>query len=140
MNKQTKHFYQFGSFRIDPAERLLLRNGENVRLTPKVFEVLLYLVENPGRVLDKDELMKEIWSETFVEEVNLAKNISVLRKALGEDGGAERQYIETIPKRGYRFSADVEQVWDETDPEPLAGAFGELKYRITKRGLIRRLS
>lgn len=121
MNKQTKHFYQFGSFRIDPAERLLLRNGENVRLTPKVFEVLLYLVENPGRVLDKDELMKEIWSETFVEEVNLAKNISVLRKALGEDGGAERQYIETIPKRGYRFSADVEQVWDETDPEPLAG-------------------
>lgn len=119
MNKQTKHFYQFDSFRIDPAERLLLRNGEEVRLSPKVFEVLLYLVENSGRVLDKDELMKKIWSETFVEEVNLAKNISVLRKALNEDSGAGGQYIETIPKRGYRFTADVEQVWDEADAEPL---------------------
>jgi len=121
MNEQTKHFYQFGSFRIDPAERLLLHDGENVRLTPKVFEVLLYLVENRGRVLDKDELMKKIWSDTFVEEINLAKNISVLRKALGEDGGgAEVRYIETIPKRGYRFVADVEQVWDEANAVELS--------------------
>lgn len=120
MNKQTKHFYQFGSFRINPSERLLSRDGEEVRLTPKVFEVLLYLVENPGRVLDKDELMKEIWSETFVEEVNLAKNISVLRKVLDEEGNPEIQYIETIPKRGYRFTADVEQIWDETEVKPLA--------------------
>lgn len=119
MNKQTKHFYQFGSFRIDSAERLLLRNGEEVRLAPKVFEVLLYLVENRGRVLEKDELMKEIWSETFVGEINLAKNISVLRKALSEDSGTAGQYIETIPKRGYRFTADVEQVWDEANTEPL---------------------
>ncbi len=121
MIKQTKHFYQFGSFRIDPAERLLLRDGENVRLTPKVFEVLLYLVENRGRVLEKDELMREIWAETFVEEVNLAKNISVLRKILGEDGGAAQgQYIETIPKRGYRFTADVEEVWNENDAAKFA--------------------
>jgi len=103
---EGKHFYEFGPFRLDPAERLLLRNNQAVSLAPKAFETLLLLVENSGHLLSKDELMKRLWPETFVEEVNLAQNISALRRALGEkDGGV--QYIETVPKGGYRFVGKV---------------------------------
>lgn len=103
---EGKHFYEFGPFRLDPAERLLLRNNQAVSLAPKVFETLLLLVENSGHLMSKDELMKRLWPETFVEEVNLAQNISALRRALAEkDGGV--QYIETVPKGGYRFVGKV---------------------------------
>ena len=76
MQHKTKHIYEFGPFRLDPAEHVLLRDGQLVPLTPKAFETLLVLVESSGHVVEKDELMKKVWPNTFVEEVNLAKNIS----------------------------------------------------------------
>jgi Tol biopolymer transport system component/DNA-binding winged helix-turn-helix (wHTH) protein len=106
-----KHFYEFGPFRIDLTERVLLRDGQPVQLTPKAFETLLVLVQHCGHVVEKDELMNRIWPDTFVEEVGLARNISALRKVL-EDGSDQHQYIETIPKRGYRFRAEVRE-WEE---------------------------
>ncbi len=111
MSHPIKHFYEFGPFRLDLTERLLLRDGRHIPLTPKAYETLLALVENGGHVLDKDELIKRVWPDTFVEEVNLAKNVSGLRKVLG--GEQSEQYIETIPKRGYRFIANVREVWEE---------------------------
>jgi Tol biopolymer transport system component/DNA-binding winged helix-turn-helix (wHTH) protein len=111
MKQSDKHFYEFGPFRLDTAERLLLRDGQHIPLTPKAFETLLILVENYGRVIDKDELLKKVWPDTFVEEVNLAKNVSYLRKILGGEQAA--QYIETIPRRGYRFVASVKDICNE---------------------------
>jgi len=109
MNQPAKLFYEFGPFRLDTAERLLLRNGEEVSLTPKIFDLLLVLVENGGRILEKDELMKAVWPDAMVEETNLTRNISTLRRALGE-GQDTRKYIETIPWRGYRFVASVREI------------------------------
>lgn len=103
--------FEFGPFCLDFSERLLLCNGKAVPLAPKVFETLLILVENSGHILEKDELIKRLWPDTFVEESNLAQNIFQLRKAL-EHGGCGRQYIETIPKRGYRFATGVREVTD----------------------------
>lgn len=113
MSLQRKHFFEFGEFQIDPAERLLLQNGQTVSLTPKAFDTLLVLIENHGRLIEKDELMQAIWPDTFVEEAGLTRNISSLRKALGEVPG-ETSYIETIPRRGYRFVAEVKETWQET--------------------------
>jgi DNA-binding winged helix-turn-helix (wHTH) protein/TolB-like protein/Flp pilus assembly protein TadD len=113
MNAQEKTIYEFGSFRLDPAQFVLLRAGRIVPLTPKVFETLKLLVENNGQVVEKDELLQKIWQDTVVEEASLAKNISVLRKVLSENG-SEKSYIETIPKRGYRFTAPVRDVEFET--------------------------
>jgi DNA-binding winged helix-turn-helix (wHTH) protein/Tol biopolymer transport system component len=112
MSLQTKHIYEFGLFRLDEAEHLLLRDGEAVPLTPKAFDLLLALVERHGHLLEKDELLKKVWKDTFVEEANLASNISQLRKALG-DGENGQRYIETAPKRGYRFVANVKKVVNE---------------------------
>jgi len=109
MYQPDKHFYEFGPFQLDTAERLLLRDGEEVSLTPKVFDLLLVLVENNGHIFEKDELMKAIWPDAVVEEANLTRNISTLRKALGESQDAH-PYIETIPWRGYRFVASVKDV------------------------------
>jgi Tol biopolymer transport system component/DNA-binding winged helix-turn-helix (wHTH) protein len=107
MLKQTRQLYEFGPFRLDVGERLLMRDGRVTPLPPKVFDTLLVLVENSGRVVSKDELMQSLWPDTFVEESNLTQNISQLRRALG-DGAGGPQYIETIPKRGYRFVAGVQ--------------------------------
>ena len=101
--------YIFSEFCLDPARRLLTRNGEQIDLSPKAFELLLTLIENHGRVLSKDELLDKVWDGQFVEENNLAQNISLLRKALGES------FIQTIPKRGYRFVADVSISGDESE-------------------------
>ena len=106
MNVQARTIYEFGSFRLDPAQFVLLREGSVVPLTPKVFETLKILVERNGQVVEKDELLQKIWSDTVVEEASLAKNISVLRKVLSENGSG-KSYIETIPKRGYRFTAPL---------------------------------
>jgi eukaryotic-like serine/threonine-protein kinase len=109
MSGQTKHFYAFGPFRLGSENRVLVRDGVPVPLAPKVAETLLSLVESAGRLVDKDDLIKRVWPDAFVEEGNLNKNIFILRKVLGEwDGG--REYIETIPKRGYRFVAPVNEV------------------------------
>lgn len=100
------HLYEFGSFCLDADERVLRRENRPVSLTPKVFDLLLTLVENRGRLLDKEELLQKVWPDSFVEEANLSVNISVLRRALGEVAG-ETQFIETVPRRGYRFIAAV---------------------------------
>jgi DNA-binding winged helix-turn-helix (wHTH) protein/pimeloyl-ACP methyl ester carboxylesterase len=115
--KQAIRFYAFGDFRLDAGERVLLGGRGVVPLTPKAFDTLLVLVENSGHVIGKEELMRRVWPDSFVEENNLAQNISMLRKALGEEGG--QKYIETVPKRGYRFSAGVTEV---TEGEPDSSA------------------
>ena len=109
MTLQTKHFYAFGPFRLDSEKRVLVRDGAPVPLAPKAAEALLVLVQNAGRLVDKDDLMKRVWPDAFVEEGNLNKNIFFLRKVLGEWNGG-REYIETVPKRGYRFVAPVNEV------------------------------
>jgi eukaryotic-like serine/threonine-protein kinase len=107
--EQIRDLYEFGPFRLDATERTLQREGAPVALAPKVFDTLLVLVENSGHVLEKEELLRAIWPDSFVEESNLAQNIFQLRKALGE-GSAEQRFIETIPKRGYRFMAEVRKI------------------------------
>lgn len=106
MEVNLKHLYEFGPFRLDAQERLLLRNGAAVSLTPKAFDLLLALLEQPGHLFEKEALMKRVWPDTFVEENNLTDNVSRLRKALGE-GENGQKFIETVPKRGYRFVAEV---------------------------------
>ena len=113
MDTQTAHSYEFGPFHIDTANHLLLRDGQVVPLKPKVFDALVVLVENRGRVLEKDKLMGLLWPDSFVEEANLTQTIYMLRKALGEEPH-EHNYIETVPKRGYRFVAGVKQVPGES--------------------------
>jgi DNA-binding winged helix-turn-helix (wHTH) protein len=98
--------YEFGPYRIDAGERLLHRGPELISLPPKAIETLLVLIGSAGRMVDKGDLMKAVWPDTFVEEGALTRNISMLRKALG-DTGEQAGYIETIPKRGYRFVAPV---------------------------------
>jgi len=106
MSEQNRHIYEFGPFRLDAGRRLLLREGEPVKVFPKEFDTLLALVERSGEELDKDELMQRVWGDTIVEESNLAKNISALRKVLGESP-SQHQYIVTVPGQGYRFVAGV---------------------------------
>src|SRR5215208_6100992 len=123
MAQQDNHSYEFGRFRLKVAERVLLRDGELVPLTPKVFDILVTLVEHGGQVVSKDDLMKRVWPNTFVEEGNLTQNISLLRKALGETPGGA-QFIETVPRRGYRFVAETSRAsGNETGelsiPEPV---------------------
>ena len=106
MSEQERLAFSFGPFRLDVAERLLLRDGEPITLPPKAFETLLVLVQNSGRLITKRDLMNRLWPDTFVEEANLANNISLLRKVLDDDR-QECKYIETVPKSGYRFVATV---------------------------------
>ena len=120
MGQQDNHSYEFGRFRLKVAERVLLREGELVPLTPKVFDILITLVENGGQVVAKDDLMKRVWPNTFVEEGNLTQNISLLRKALGETPGGV-QFIETVPRRGYRFVAETNETWGEDGHVEAAG-------------------
>ena len=127
MGRPKSHSYVFGPFRLQPVERRLLRYGEPVLLTPKAFDTLQLLVQNCGHVLTRDELMKRIWPDTIVEENNLEKNISFLRKALGE--GRNVKYVETVPRRGYRFVVPVSEFWDE-DEAPM------LEQRMQYQGAI----
>jgi Tol biopolymer transport system component/DNA-binding winged helix-turn-helix (wHTH) protein len=112
--ERPTHFYAFDNFVVDAGKSVLLREGQSVPLTPKAFEILLLLVRNPGRVLKKEELIEEVWPDAFVEENNLPRNISSLRKALGE-GPAEHRYIVTLPGQGYRFVAEVRQLESPND-------------------------
>jgi TolB-like protein/DNA-binding winged helix-turn-helix (wHTH) protein len=108
MNKAVRHLYEFGPFVLDPGERLVRHGGVRMDLPPRAFDTLLVLVENSGRLLEKDALMQTVWRDTVVEENNLSQVVYLLRKALrdGEDGA---RYIETVPKRGYRFVAEVRE-------------------------------
>jgi DNA-binding winged helix-turn-helix (wHTH) protein len=110
MSKREKRSYEFGPFRLDPAERRLTREGTGVALAPKAFDLLLVLVRHGGHLLGKEELLREVWPDQFVEEGNLFLNVSTLRKALG-DGQAAHRYIGTVPKKGYRFVVCVREVW-----------------------------
>src|ERR1700693_1467955 len=102
----SRRIYEFGDWRLDPAEHLLLRQGNPVPLTPKVFQTLVILVENAGRLVPKDEFMRRVWPDAFVEEAALAQNISLLRKTLATSA-TNGAAIETVPKRGYRLLAAV---------------------------------
>ena len=105
-NRGAPQIYEFGGFRLEPAERKLLRGDEIVVLTPKAFDTLVLLVRNSGHLLEKDELLSKLWPDAFVEEGSLTNNIFLLRKALGEDPA----FIETVPRRGYRFVGAVRQL------------------------------
>src|SRR5215475_2595149 len=100
------HSYHFGPFTLHPRRRTLLRDGLAIPVTPKAFDLLLFFAQNPNRVISKDELLKALWADSFVEEGNLTQNVFLLRKALGqksEDSGL----IVTIPRKGYQFTGDV---------------------------------
>ena len=108
MPSLSNQFYRFGEFTVDADQRVLLRNGKPLLLAPKVLETLLTLVQNGGRIIEKEELMKRLWPDTFVEESNLTYCIVQLRKTLGDEARHPR-YIETIPRRGYRFIVESDR-------------------------------
>lgn len=109
MSNAVCYLYEFGPFRLDPAERLLLRDGHPVPLTPKAFDVLMVLVQRSGHLVEKRQLLEAVWPSSFVEEGNLSVMVYALRKALGSDH-RDHTYIETVSKRGYRFAAEVKLV------------------------------
>src|SRR4026208_2550304 len=101
--------YEFGPYRLDLSKRVLTCDGETISLTPKATEILVLLVLNAGQLVEKDELLKEVWPNTFVEEANLSQNVFYLRRALDDDRAGPK-YIETVTRRGYRFIATVRVV------------------------------
>src|SRR5215510_3625486 len=105
MSNDSRQLYEFGDFRLDSASHLLTCQGRSVPLPPKAFDTLVVLVQQSGRLVRKEDLLRTIWPDSFVEENNLTQCISVLRKALG-DGGGNSSYIETVPRLGYRFVAE----------------------------------
>src|SRR5450755_4528438 len=109
MGTPVKHLYEFGSFQLNPPERLLLCDGQPIPMTPKAFDLLVVLVERGGHLVEKEELLKAVWRGSIVEEGNLSVTVSFLRKALNDDRGLHK-YIETVSGRGYRFVADVREV------------------------------
>ena len=110
----ARRYYNFDCFRVDPTECVLLRDGKPVSLSPKVFDTLLALVERSGHIVSKDELLEIVWPDVFVEENNLTQYVAAARRALG-DNRQEQKYIETVPKRGYRFAHSVRLVTEESD-------------------------
>ena len=123
--------HEFGLFRLDSTERLLLRAGQPVSLTPKAFDLLVYLVDHAGRLVTKQALMSALWSDSFVEESNLTFTVSALRKALG-DGQDGETLIQTVPTRGYRFVAPVTRQGNPTvsSTSETAGSIPALVRRI----------
>ncbi|MDQ4120952.1 MAG: winged helix-turn-helix domain-containing protein [Acidobacteriota bacterium] len=109
MSLEISHIYKFENYLLDLNERVLLRDGKPLPVTPKVFHLLTILVKNHGRIVEKEKLLSEIWADSFVEEGNLTFNVRMLRKALGDDA-AKPTFIETVPRRGYRFIAEVEEI------------------------------
>lgn len=106
---EPKAIYEFDGFRVDPTNRLLLRDGKAVPLTAKTFDLLLVFIESNGRLLGKDEVMRRVWPQNFVEEGNLTRQVSTLRRALGE-APKSHQYITTVPGYGYKFVASIKEV------------------------------
>src|SRR5271168_2337912 len=115
MDSPVKHLLEFGPFRVDPEQRLLLRDRQPIPLSPKAFDLLLALAQRGGQVVLKDDLMKMLWPDTFVEESNLGQHVFQIRKALGERA-QDSAYIVTVPGRGYRFAQKVREVAQE-EPE-----------------------
>src|SRR5215213_6233087 len=113
MENFSQKIYGFDRFQLDAEEGLLFDGTKTIPLAPKIFDTLLLLIENAGRVLSKERMLKEIWEDSFVEENNLAQNISYLRRILGET--KDKKFIETVPKYGYRFVAPVGLVENENE-------------------------
>jgi len=116
MSLLINHFYRFGEFTLDADQKVLLRDGKPLPLTPKVFDTLLILVQNSSQIVEREELMKQLWPNTYVEEANVTFNIKQLRKFLGDDA-RHPLYIETVARRGYRFIAAVEEVLNDSSSE-----------------------
>jgi DNA-binding winged helix-turn-helix (wHTH) protein len=114
MNADAKVVYEFGPFRMDPDKQVLLRDGQLIAVTPKAFETLLVLVRRGREVVSKEELLKQVWPDSFVEEANLSQHIFKLRKALGDTLEGER-YIITLPGRGYRFAVPVRTITEGSE-------------------------
>lgn len=110
MKNRKNVSYSFDPYLVEAGERRLWRNKELISITPKAFDTLIVLLENKGKVVEKNELLNEVWQDTFVEESTLAQNISTLRKTLGETISEDKQFIETVPRHGYRFVADVREI------------------------------
>ena len=130
MVQEPKVLYEFGPFRIDPEKQVLLRQDQPVAISPKVFETLLILVRHSREVVSKEDLMKSLWPDAFVEEANLSQNIFMLRKALG-DTPEDRRYIVTLPGKGYRFAEQVRTVTQEGDDVVIAGSSRTLMVEQT---------
>src|SRR5580704_3232581 len=132
-SSEIRHLYEFGPFRLDPQKRLLTRGTDQIPLTPKVIETLVVLIENRDRVVSKDDLMKMLWPDSFVEESNLSQNVFVLRRALG-DSSQEKRYIVNVPGRGYQFTEVVHEV-----DEAQLGTTQEIEetVRVESRSLAR---
>ena len=126
-NPKGKEFYKFGPFRVDPEKESVLRAGEPVPLTPKTFQILLVLVRHSREVVTKDDLMKTVWPDTFVEETNLTRNIFMLRKALGDT--AQERYIVTVPGRGYRLAESVQLV-PEQEGTIIAATHSKMEVQV----------
>jgi DNA-binding winged helix-turn-helix (wHTH) protein len=126
----AKEYYGFGPFRVDPEREVLLRGVEPVPLTPKTFQILMVLVRHSKEVVSKDDLMKMVWPDTFVEEANLSRNIFMLRKALGENP-QDHRYIITVPGRGYRFAEDV-QLLPEREVNVVAARHSRIEVQAEK--------
>src|SRR5262249_18412515 len=128
MSQSAQALYEFGPFRLDPSRDLLLEGARKIPLTPKAYQTLLGLLENRGRTLGKDELLQKVWLDAFVEQATLAQDIFTLRKQLRDDPDTA-MYIETVPKRGYRFVAEVREVKALTAPI-------QLRQRFSRRTVV----
>jgi len=134
MPGKSNFIYEFGPFRLDPGERRLSREGQPITLRAKIFDTLCVLIDAHGHLVDKDELIHCVWPDAVVEEGNLAHNISVLRKTLGEPATGQK-YVETVPGRGYRFVAEVSEIqreprpWHESRPHATKPAFALIQRR-----------
>lgn len=133
-----KRLYEFGPYRLDPADRSLLRDGQTLSIPPKAFDVLVALIENAGRMLGKEELMQMVWPDTFVEQANLAVTVHMVRKLLGERPGGG-QYIETLPRRGYRFSALIKEAstaeFDERETSRKTNEWPSIRDDLNRRAI-----
>jgi DNA-binding winged helix-turn-helix (wHTH) protein/tetratricopeptide (TPR) repeat protein len=118
MSKQARHFYEFGTFRLDADDRLLQYQGEPVEISPQTLELLLALIEKAGRVVPREELVQRLWPKTSVGENSLPQAVAALRRVLSRDSGGQG-HVETIPKRGYLLRPEVREVWDEVPEAPL---------------------
>jgi len=127
-DQRLRELYEFGPFRVDPDREVLLREGQQVPLTPKTFQILLVLVRHSKEVVTKDDLMQLVWPDTFVEEANLSRNIFMLRKALGETP-QDHRYIVTVPGRGYRLAADVQLVPDR-ELSIVAASYSKIQVQV----------
>jgi DNA-binding winged helix-turn-helix (wHTH) protein len=131
-SRTGKELYEFGPFRVDAEKQALLRGNELIALNPKTFQLLLVLVRHGNEIVTKDELMKSVWLDTFVEETNLTRNIFALRKALGDN--EHNRYIITVPGQGYRLAENVRML-SEADLRIVAASHSKVQIQVreTKR-------